>query len=47
MPEEQLLQDIEYSKDKIFVKTGDGKEKETIEQDELKKCLINQGYEIK
>lgn len=47
MPIEQLLQDIEYTKDKIFIKTEDGEEKETIEQDELKKCLINQGYEIK
>lgn len=47
MPENQLLQDIEYNKEKIITLTDDGREIETINQNELKQCLINKGYIIK
>lgn len=46
MPENELLQDIECSQDKIIVVTKNGEEKEIINQEELKKCLIEQGYKI-
>ena len=47
MPIKQLTQDIEWNENKIIIQTKNGQEKETIDQIELKKCLIDQGYEIK
>lgn len=47
MPIKQLIQDIEWNENKIIIQTKNGQEKETIDQIELKKCLIDQGYEIK
>lgn len=47
MTEEQLLQELEYKKQKTIMKTENGEEKEIIDQNELKQCLINKGYIIK
>ena len=47
MTEEQLLQELEYKKQKTITKTENGEEKEIIDQNELKQCLINKGYIIK
>lgn len=47
MTEEQLLQELEYEKKKTILKTENGEEKEIIDQNELKQCLINKGYIIK
>lgn len=47
MPIKQLTQDIEWNENKIIIQTKNGQEIETIDQIELKKCLIDQGYEIK
>lgn len=47
MPESQLLQDIEYMQDKITIIIKNEEEKEILDQEVLKKCLKEQGYEVK
>lgn len=48
MPEEQFLIDIEYdTENDTAIISQVGKDKTIINQEELKKCLINQGYEVK
>ena len=47
MPEKELREDLEYTKRKLIITTKSGEEKKILEQDEIKRCLLNQGYKIK